>query len=227
VPASEYAEWLESYWARDVQELFRLRQRGAFVRFLQLVLARSGGMFEATSFAEACAVSRTTIAGYLDVLEMTGVAQLVRPFSSRATTEIVSAPKVYGFDTGFVRFANDWRQRRPEDLGRLWEHYVLNELNARLDSLPVRYWRAKSGAEVDFVVLRGERPPAAIECTWSAGGASRAPGLRAFRARYPGDENYVVCADVERPYRTRASGVEITVTGLEGLVEGLGADLLP
>ncbi len=224
VPDSDYAEWLESYWARDVQELFRLRQRGAFVRFVQLVLARSGGMFEATSFAEACTVSRATVASYLDVLDVTGVAQVVRPFSSRATTEIVSAPKVYGFDTGFVRFASDWRQRRPEDLGRLWEHYVLNELDARLDPLTIRYWRAKKGPEVDFVVPRGERSPVAIECKWRASSVSRVPGIRAFRAKYPGAENYVVCADVERPHRTRASGVDVTVTNLEGLVDALSGD---
>jgi len=225
VPASEYAEWLESYWARDVQELFRVRQRGAFVRFVQLVLARSGGMFEATSFAESCAVSRTAIANYLEVLDVTGVAQVLKPFSSRATTEIVSAPKVYGFDTGFVRFANDWRQRRPEDLGRLWEHYVLNELNGRLEYPQIRYWRAKKGPEVDFVVPRGERSPVAIECKWRSGSASRVPGIRSFRAKYPGTENYVVCADVESPYRTRASGVDVTFTNLEGLVVALTGDV--
>ena len=67
----------------------------------------------------------------------------------------------------------------------------------------------------------------ALDAGRRAGGAGGAPGIRAFRAKYPGHENYVVCADVERPFRTRASGVEVTVTGLEGLVAGLSADLLP
>lgn len=44
-------EWLDAYWARDVQELFRLNRRASFVQFVELVLARSGGIFEATAFA--------------------------------------------------------------------------------------------------------------------------------------------------------------------------------
>ena len=49
-----------------------------------------------------CEVSRTTISNYLKALEATFVAHVVRPFSTHRPTEIVSAPKVYGFDTGFV-----------------------------------------------------------------------------------------------------------------------------
>ena len=61
-------------------------------------------------------------------------------------------------------------------------------------------------------------------CKWRASSASRVPGLRAFRAKYPGDQNYVVCADVERPYRARASGLDVTFTNLDGLVEALSGD---
>ena len=35
-------------------------------------------------------------------LEATIVVHIIRSFSSRRSTEIVSARKVYGFDTGFV-----------------------------------------------------------------------------------------------------------------------------
>jgi predicted AAA+ superfamily ATPase len=33
-----------------------------------------------------------------------------------------------------------------------WEHYVLNEVQGRLQRRDLRYWRNKHGAEVDFVV---------------------------------------------------------------------------
>ena len=49
-----------------------------------------------------CEVSRTTVTNYLQVLEDTLVVILVRPFSTRRTTEIVAAPKINGFDTGLV-----------------------------------------------------------------------------------------------------------------------------
>ena len=38
-----YAEWMDSYFARDVQELFRLGKRAGFLRVLELLLRQSGG----------------------------------------------------------------------------------------------------------------------------------------------------------------------------------------
>jgi len=102
-------------------------------------------------------VSRPTITNYLAVLEATFVAHVVRPFSSRRRNEIVAAPKVYGFDTGFVCYHRGWHELRPDDMGVLWEHYVLNELHANLQSRDIRYWRDKRGHEIDFVIARAER----------------------------------------------------------------------
>ncbi|MFN3285199.1 MAG: DUF4143 domain-containing protein [bacterium] len=70
---------------------------GSFLQFVELLLARSGSLFEASRYARECGVSHTTIRNYLAVLEATYVAHRIRPFSRRAATEIVAAPKVYGF----------------------------------------------------------------------------------------------------------------------------------
>lgn len=220
----EFSEWLSAYWARDVQELFRIQKRAGFVRFVELVLARSGGMFEASSFAEACEVARPTIANFLEALQTTGVATVIRPYSTRKTTEIVSAPKVYGFDTGFVRWASGWRERRPEDLGLLWEHYVLNEIHAHPSDVEVRYWRAKKGPELDFVLTRRGEPPTAVECKWRSSNAGDLPGIAAFRRRYPEGADLVVCADLEASHTRTVRGRAVTFTGLEGLRDALSRE---
>ncbi len=125
-PAEDYEEWLDSFWARDVQELFRLERRTSFLRFVELLMVNSGGVFEATAYAGPCEVSRTTISNYLGVLQETRMAHVLRPYSTRRATEIVSAPKVYAFDTGFVRHARGLATPRPEDYGlSSGEHYVL------------------------------------------------------------------------------------------------------
>lgn len=222
-PESDYQEWMDSYWARDIQELFRLERRSSFLRFVELVLIDSSGLFEATRFASACEVSRPTIATYLSMLEATRVADVVRPFSTRRTTEIVSAPKVYGFDTGFVRYYKGWSDPRPEDLGCLWEHYVLNELRARLPEREVRYWRTKRHQEVDFVVPVRGGAPVAIECKWTAGNAGDLAGLKAFRRAYPEGVSYLVAPDVDRPYARKLDGTVVQVVGLDDLVRGLAA----
>lgn len=222
LPDREFQEWMDSYWARDIQELFRLERRSSFQRFVELVLAQSGGIFEATRFTVPCEIHRRTVSNYLAVLQATWVAHVVRPYSTLRSVEIVAAPKVYAFDTGFTCYYRGWRELRPDDLGLLWEHLVLNEIHARSQSSAVHYWRDKHGHEVDFVLADPGKHPSALECKWSASDFNSS-NLRAFRRRYPEGANWVVAADVERPFVRRERGVEIEFLGLEALLNRLGA----
>jgi predicted AAA+ superfamily ATPase len=219
-PERDFQEWLEAYWAKDIQELFRLERRQSFLQFVELILTSSGGIFEATRYARACEVSRPTITNYLSVLETTLVAHVVRPYSSGKVAEIVAAPKVYGFDTGFVCYYRGWLHPRADDMGLLWEHYVLNELHARMQSRRVNYWRDKQGHEVDFVLARRGHPLIAIECKWTAGDFD-AVSLKAFATRYPRAELFVVAHDVGRSYRKNYGALEVRFANLEALMSAL------
>lgn len=210
-------EWMDSYWSKDIQELFHLERRSSFQRFVELILVNSGGIFEATKYAAPCEVSRTTIANYLSALDATRVAHVVRPFSSHGPTEITSAPKVYGFDTGFVCQYRGWDELRPADYGNLWEHLVLNEIASRGWMAKVRYWRDKRGHEVDFILTKNaSQAPVAVECKWKADGFE-SWSLKSFRERYPKGENWIVCSDVERPFRRRKGDLVFEFIGLTHL----------
>ncbi|HWJ36303.1 MAG TPA: ATP-binding protein [Steroidobacteraceae bacterium] len=222
LPEGDYQEWMDSYWAKDIQELFRLERRQSFLHFVELLLAASGGIFEATRYSRACEVSRPTITNYLSILETTFVAHVVRPFSTGKTAEIVAAPKVYGFDTGFVCYYRGWVSPRTDDMGLLWEHYVLNELHARLRTRRVNYWRDKQGHEVDFVLDRRGHPPIAIECKWSERDFDPAVA-KAFSARYPSAELFVVAQDVERTHQKGYGALKVSFVGLEALIRTLEA----
>jgi predicted AAA+ superfamily ATPase len=220
-PEREFQEWMDAFWAKDVQELFRLERRRSFQKFLELMLAQSGGIFEATRFAAPCEVSRSTITNYLAVLEATFVLHVVPPFSSRRQTEIIAAPKVYGFDTGFVCAFRGWHSPlRGEELGRLWEHFVLNEMHARLQTRQVRYWRDKRGHEVDFVWAVRGKPPVAIECKWSASDFD-AVNFQSFASIYPQSEFHVVATDVVRPFVRQYGALKVQFVGLDGLLRKL------
>lgn len=219
-PEQNFQDWVDGYWAKDIQELFHLERRHAFQRFFELLMAQSGGIFEASRFTAPCGVSRPTISNYLSVLEATYVAQIVRPFSSNKAAEVISAPKVYGFDTGFVCYYRGWRELRREDMGLLWEHYVLNEIQGRLQIRNVMYWRDKRGHEIDFVIAGRGRPPVAIECKWSA--TEFDPhNLKRFRERYPEGDSLVATADVEKPFVRNYKGIEVTFVSLTGLIDAL------
>jgi len=198
-PEADVQEWIDSYWAKDIQELFRLERRAPFQRLLELLLGQSGGMFEATRFAGDCEISRPTVSNYLSILEATYVVHVIRPFSTRKAIEIVSAPKVYGFDTGFVCYFRGWGDLRNEDLGILWEHYVLNEIMATTATRRIHYWRDKAGHEIDFVWKRRGRPPIAIECKWSSRDFSPR-NMKSFASRYRKGLFFVVAQDVEESF---------------------------
>ena len=54
LPEVEFVEWLDGYWAKDVQELFNISNKHSFQRFTELLLANSGNIFEATKYASPC-----------------------------------------------------------------------------------------------------------------------------------------------------------------------------
>jgi len=49
-PERDFQEWMDAYWAKDIQELFRLERRHSFARFAELLFSQSGGIFEARDF---------------------------------------------------------------------------------------------------------------------------------------------------------------------------------
>lgn len=218
-----FQEWMDAYWAKDIQVLFRLERRASFERFAELLFAQSGGLFEATRFTRACEVSRQTIMNYLAVLESTYLVHVLRPFSMHRATEIVAAPKVYAFDTGFVCYYRGWTKLRQEDLGLLWEHVVLNELQAHLQTRRIGYWRDKRGHEIDFVLSRRGHAPLALECKWSAEDVD-VTNLNAFAHHYPKAEIRVVAQDVDRAYQRKSDALTVTYCGLKALITSLTKD---
>ncbi len=184
-PEKEYQEWIDSVWAKDIQELFRLEKRHSFLKLFELLMLQSGGIFEASNFAGKCDASRQTVQNYLQVFESALIFNVVRPFYSNKSAEIVKAPKVYAFDTGFVCYYKGIEKLRNEDLGFLWEHYVLNEIFAQLQTREINYWRDKSGHEIDFVMVKKRgQIPIAIECKWSDKDFN-VKNILAFHKHYP------------------------------------------
>lgn len=221
VPEKDFQDWVDSYWAKDIQELYRLEKRYSFQKFLELILTQSGSVFEATRFTSPCEVSRNTIANYLSVLEATHVAHVIRPFNTHRPNEIVSAPKVYGFDTGFVCYYKGWLNLRNDDLGILWEHIVLNELQGKWQTTEIRYWRDKQDHELDFILLLTRNAhPTVIECKWKANNFEPT-NLKYFRQVYPEGNNFVIASDVQKPYQKQYGEIKVSFIGLSELLSAL------
>jgi predicted AAA+ superfamily ATPase len=205
-----YREWLDSYFARDIQRLFGFRDMNRFNALFEYMLKQSGGQLEVSRTATALGITRPTVESHLRALETTHAVTLLRPFHGGGGGEITRMAKLYAFDTGFVSFARGWNPLRPEDLGILWEHMVLEYLQAHQADTPAMYWRDKAGHEVDFVLQTQRDEVDAIECKWDPA-AFDVASLKAFRALHPGGRNFLVCPGADPSYVRCYGDIEITV----------------
>ena len=205
-----FSEWLDSFYARDILELFNLRNRRGFLGLLRLLLRGSGGEVDYTSLASGSGLSRVTVKAHLEAMEAAHVIRLLRPFHGAGRQEIVSRPRCYTFDTGFVAFERGWREVRDDDRGILWKHLVLDALLMRFHRDRVLYWQDKSRREIDFVIRRADGTVDAVKCEINADRLDSA-SLQAFRRIYPDGTNYVVTPLDREPYGIRRGGLPVTV----------------
>jgi len=219
---SFYSEWLDSYFARDVQELFPVGKRRAFLGMCEFLIKQSGQLLEVTSLAKHCGISRPTVMQYLEVLEVTHLIHVLRPFHGGGRREIVAQPKAYGFDTGFTCHYRGWESLRPEDCGALLEPLVLDMLRAHFPDQRIHFWRDKQKREIDFVIGGHRNEVTTIECKWSRNEPDPR-NLDAFRALYPLGRNLLVVGQGGEPFNRRIGKHEVEVCGLDELVKQLAA----
>ena len=214
---SFYREWLDSFFARDVQKLFSFRDADKFNSLFEYLLRQSGGQLEISRAASELKTSRLTLESHLQALEITHAVTRIRPFFGGGQKEIVKMPKVYGFDTGFVTFVRGWDPLRPQDHGILWEHFVLEYLQASFPNETLRYWRDKGGREVDFVLARRRDKVDVVECKWNPLDFDPS-SLQEFRTHYPKGENYLVCPLTGAAYSKRFKSLTVKVCGPSNVV---------
>lgn len=214
-----FAEWIDSYYARDIAELFGVRDRSGFLNLLRLILRQSGGLADFSKLASESGLSRPTVKSHLEALAVAHAVFPVRPFHGGGRREIVHRPRLYAFDTGFVMFTRGWDAIRDEDRGMLWEHLVLDTLRAAGHGGDIGYWRDKSGREIDFVLDRGGRRVDAIECKINPSRFD--PGaLRQFRAFYPNGGNWVVSPMEDQPWNRTYGGLTVRFISTRHLLDG-------
>ena len=205
-----FSEWMDSFYARDVLELFGVRNRRGFLALFRVLLRQSGGQLDYGRLATLSEMSRPTVMSHVQALATAHAVHLLRPFHGGGAGEIVRRPRCYAFDTGFVTLEKGWERIRDDDRGLLWEHLVLDALRIRFGDERVFYWRDKLHREVDFVIRRARNRVDLVECKINPDQVE-AKAIDAFRARYPEGNDYVVSPGVKQPYRIRRGVRVLTV----------------
>jgi predicted AAA+ superfamily ATPase len=208
-----YSEWMDSFYARDIQELFNIRNRSGYIRLMHLLFRSSGNLISQTQLSRSCDISRPTVITYIDSLHIANAIFLLPPFHGGGKREITQQPKCYAFDTGFVSFVRGWNDVREEDLGILWEHLVLDILRALFPAVILFYWRDKSNREIDFIIRRAGNQVDAIECKINPD-QFNINTLKDFRSFYPDGNNYCFSPFVKEPYTKKINEHLVRFVGL-------------
>ena len=151
---------VESFVLKDTSDLHQIERPSVFRKLLELAAADVGNLVNLSEWASLAQTSRNTVGRYLEIAEEAHILRLVPPFAGGKRAEVTGTPKVFFLDNGLRNavFGGFKASHERGDRGALWENAVFNELAKRLDLLDeIRFWRTKSGAEVDFVVRRREQ----------------------------------------------------------------------
>jgi len=176
------ADLVEAVILRDASDLFRIGRPDAFRKLLYLLASQVGSLVNLSEWSSVLGISRDTVAAYLEILEVGHVAVTIPPFVGGRRAELTSRPKIYLVDIGVRnRLVHDFKSLSERaDAGPALESWVFSELWKSLpDGASLHFWRSTSGAEVDFVVRRGDLT-VAVEV--KAGSAARPRFPRAARS---------------------------------------------
>lgn len=179
-------ELYATYINKDIIEVLRLGNPDIMEKLLSLLAHNSGQTIKISTYASDCRVSVTMINNYLAILEKTFVISLVRPFFMNKRSELTSEPKCYFLDNGFrnTSLRNFAYPENRSDKGYLIESFIYQEILKfkvqNFYSFDIKYWRTKSGAEMDFVIYKNQEEFIPVEVKFQ--NLSKPTVTRSFRS---------------------------------------------
>ena len=161
-PRAVLEAYAQLYLREEIRAEALVRNLPGFVRFLPVAALFNGQVINITGIARDAGVARTTVQGYLDILEDTLLVYRLHPFGIRARVRERKLPKLYWVDPGVVRATK--RQLgalAAEERGPLLESWVLTTLRAHAGTRDlyeqIGYWSPhQTQTEVDFVLRRDQ-----------------------------------------------------------------------
>ncbi len=146
---------VDNYLLREIKSLLHLATENELLLMAKFLSLSAGKLVSYKELSNSSGLSFTEVKKHLGILEETFILKRIYPYYKNRRTELVKTPKVYFIDLGFRNKIIDnfsWPTQRP-DLGSLAENFIFNWRQSLSPAgPPLRFWRTKGQAEVDFVV---------------------------------------------------------------------------
>ena len=154
--------YVQTYLREEIQVEALVRNLPGFARFLPIAAIFHGQVLNVTSLARDAGVSRSTVNGYLEVLEDTLLSFRLPAFEGRLRVKEKKHPKLYWVDAGIVRAAkHTFGPVGIEERGALFEGWIANLLRTYRSYRNAfddwNYWAptGSNALEVDFLLWQG------------------------------------------------------------------------
>jgi predicted AAA+ superfamily ATPase len=198
-PKKLISAYIGNYLRDEIIAEAKIRNIGAFTKFLEAAAFSNGEMVNYTNIASDCGVSSITIKEYFQILEDTLIGRFVPSYQKKPKRRVILASKFYYFDVGIANYLlkRGNIEVGSEAFGSAFEHFIYQELYAHSSyselNYTISYWRTASQIEVDFIL--GDHK-VAIEVKGTDNVQSRhLKGLRSFSEEYEVNKLIVVSND--------------------------------
>ena len=156
-----FHSYLQTYVERDVRELSRVGNKGAFVKLMRSAASRSGQQLVYADIARDADVSTNTAKAWISILETSGLITLLEPYHVNTTKRLAKSPKLYFMDTGLCAWLAGWPTAESLQgspfAGAILETWVFGQLWRNFSDYGhymhgLSYYRDARGAELDFLL---------------------------------------------------------------------------
>lgn len=228
-PQETLRAYVQLYLREEIKGEALVRNLPGFVRFLPLAAILHGQTINLAGLARDAGVARTTVEGYIQILEDTLLVRRLPAYTARLRVRERKHPKLYWIDAGVARAAKGaYGPLVAEERGALlegWIHTLLITYMAQRDlAQEIAYWSPAGSrhTEVDFLLSRGSEHCALEIKAASSVQPQHLAGLRAI-APLPGLRRRVLIHQGQRPGRTE-DGIDLWPVAT--LLDALQADQL-
>ncbi len=206
--------YTQLYLKEEIQAEAIVRNLPGFARFLPIAALFHGQIINVTNIAREAGVARTTVHGYLEILEETLLCFRLPAYEAKLRVRERKLPKLYWCDPGLVRaMKHSAGPPLPEERGALFEGLVAQTLRAYRDYRgsfdDCFYWAPAPavGTEVDFLLRRGQEFLAIEAKAGTNFSETWCKGLRAI-APLPGLRRRLLVLPTS-PRRQTTDGIEV------------------
>lgn len=154
---------VNTYILKELVEILGYRNSFEFENLIRRLAIQDGGILNKSNLSNELGINRNKIDEMINVLDKTGIIQIIYPYLKNKTKQIVKSPKVYFRDIGFKNsLLNNFNKLNlRQDKGQIYENFVLNALYK--NNFSPEFFRIEEENEVDFI-LEKDGKILGIEC---------------------------------------------------------------